>query len=105
MAHLSVKTSPELTPRITNRMQRDKKPTLSEYERHRYKSKTYGNVVIYTSGKLVCMGSEEQVDRFRDHFYEPSVDDHSTEKKDRPAEHRRGGSCLREAPLQCDRHR
>jgi ribonuclease HIII len=77
MAHMSVKTSPDLTHRITNRMQRDKKPTLSEYERHRYKSKTYGNVVIYTSGKLVCMGSDEQVDRFRDHFYDPSVEERS----------------------------
>lgn len=81
MAHMSVKTSPELTHRITNRMQRDKKPTLSEYERHRYKSKTYGNVVIYTSGKLVCMGSDEQVDRFRDHFYDPSEEERSTEKR------------------------
>lgn len=64
MASHSFEITPEIKSRVHSELQMHETTTNSEYEEHRYKSPTYGNVTLYTSGAGLCQGNDTQVDDF-----------------------------------------
>lgn len=64
LASHTVKVTQAIKSRVDSELQAHETATNSEYEVHRYKSPTYGNVTIYMSGKGLCQGNDTQVDDF-----------------------------------------